>query len=151
DRPGIHLQRRPSGERGRAVPRGLARRHPRLRRGAARVLRRVPRGRGTLDLDSRNSRKGAGMKGRLFASLAMIASAVCVAQAVRPAGRTAQTVGSADVIEDEYVRCELLAPSTRSFRITRDLSVVAPGATSYSDASPVDSQLRDVSVVDLMS
>ena len=54
-------------------------------------------------------------------------------------------------VEDEYVRYELLAPSTRSVRITHDLSLVSEGATSYTDATPVDSQVSDVSIIDLMS
>jgi hypothetical protein len=78
------------------------------------------------------------MKRHFFASIVAIAtlSASGVAQ---------------HAVEDEYARIELLAPSTSSFRITYDVSVVTPGATSYSDVIPVGSQASDVSVIDLMS
>jgi len=68
-----------------------------------------------------------------------------VAQAFRPAQQPVTT------IEDEYVRYELLDPSTHSFRIARDVSVVTPGATSYVDAIPVRAQVSDVSVIDAMT
>ena len=51
----------------------------------------------------------------------------------------------------EHARYELLAPSTSSYRITYDLSLVTPGATSYLDTIPVGTQVSDVSVLDFMS
>lgn len=64
---------------------------------------------------------------------------------------TASLASAQTRVEDEYVRYELLAPSTSSFRITHDLSVVTPGVTTYSDGIPVRSQASDVAVIDLMS
>jgi hypothetical protein len=64
---------------------------------------------------------------------------------------TASVASAQTRVEDEYVRYELLAPSTSSFRVTHDLSVVTPGATTYSDGIPVRSQASDVAVIDLMS
>jgi hypothetical protein len=57
----------------------------------------------------------------------------------------------ASLVEDEYVRYELLDPPALGFRITHDLSVVTAGATSHSDGVPVDAQVSDVSVIDAMT
>jgi hypothetical protein len=57
----------------------------------------------------------------------------------------------ANPVEDEYVRYELLDPSASGFRITHDLSIVTAGATSHADGVPVDAQVSDVSVIDLMT
>jgi hypothetical protein len=77
-------------------------------------------------------------------AMALIAHAL-VAQAFRVAQQPVTT------IEDEYVRYELLDPSTHSFRVARDVSVVTPGATSYTAVIPVRAQVSDVSVIDAMS
>src|SRR5215831_6169819 len=66
-------------------------------------------------------------------------------------GQRGQAFTPANGVEDEYARYELLAPATSSFRITYDVSVVTPGATSYSDVVPVGSQASDVSAIDLMT
>jgi hypothetical protein len=55
-------------------------------------------------------------------------------------------------VEDEYVSYELFAPSTSTFRVVHDVSIVTPGGTSYSDVIPVRSlEATEVSVIDLTS
>src|SRR5205823_5252369 len=54
-------------------------------------------------------------------------------------------------VEDEYVRYELLAPSTHSFRVIYDVSAVTAGAGSYTDPIPRGVQTSEVSVIDLTS
>jgi hypothetical protein len=78
-------------------------------------------------------------------------SAVIVLLAASAHGYVPQDSKAAPAVEDEYVRCELLEPSTHSFRIAHDLSVVTPGVTTYAEAIPVRSQASDISVIDLMS
>jgi len=78
------------------------------------------------------------MKRRFFTFLVLVSAASALAQ---PGAQ----------VEDEYVRYELLAPSTNSFRVIHDLSVVTPGATTYADVIPARSQASDISVIDLMS
>src|SRR5262249_23307174 len=58
---------------------------------------------------------------------------------------------SGEPVEDEYVRYDLLDPATHSFQLTHDLSLVKAGATTYSDRVTVDTQMRDVSVIDVMT
>jgi hypothetical protein len=90
------------------------------------------------------------MKRHVFAALGVVALVTAGAQAyVAQASRPAQQPASP--IEDEYIRYELLDPSTHSVRITHDLSVVAAGVTSYADVVPGDSQPSDISTIDLMS
>jgi hypothetical protein len=62
-----------------------------------------------------------------------------------------KAVQAADQIEDEYVRYELLEPSTHSVRIVHDVSVVTTGATSHSDVVPAIGEISDVSVIDVMT
>ena len=57
-------------------------------------------------------------------------SAVIVLLAASAQGHMAQDARTATTVEDEYVRYELLEPSTHSFRVTHDLSVVTPGVTT---------------------
>jgi hypothetical protein len=92
------------------------------------------------------------MKRRLFACVGLVSAAsalvpVYAAQASKPASPGNQP----SAVEDEYIRYELLEPSTNSFRVIHDLSVVTSGATTYDDMIPARSQASDISVVDLMS
>ncbi len=88
------------------------------------------------------------MKRRLAVMLAIVLLPVLahayLAQAGGPASQPA-------AVEDEYVRYELLPPSTGSFRVAHDLSIVTAGATSYTDVIPRRSRASDISVIDLMS
>ena len=82
----------------------------------------------------------------LFAAIALMSAASIVAhaygaQASRPNVR----------VEDEYVRYELLDPSTSRYRITTDVSLVTPGATSYLEMVSAATPATDVSVIDLMT
>jgi hypothetical protein len=89
------------------------------------------------------------MKCRLVVAFAIVVLPVLTqayrVQAARPANPPAAAV------EDEYVRYDLMAPSTGSFRIAHDLSVVTAGATIYTDVIPARSGATDISVIDLMS
>src|SRR5579871_6642656 len=92
------------------------------------------------------------MKRRLlaFVVLASAASAFARPHAERTANG-AQSVTPANSVEDEYVRYELLQPSTNTMRISDDVSVVTAGATTYTDVVPAGAEIADVSVIDLMT
>jgi hypothetical protein len=85
------------------------------------------------------------MKGHL-ASLAIVALSSVLAYAYVP-----QTPAPVRSVEDEYERIELLAPDSGRFRVTYDVSVVAPGATAWTDATSDALPLEDVSATDLMT
>jgi hypothetical protein len=86
------------------------------------------------------------MKRCLAAFIAIgLVSLTGVAQAYRPAQQ------ADNAVEDEYVRYELLPPSSNSYRVTYDASIVTPGVSFYYDIIPDGTQVSDVSVVDLMS
>jgi hypothetical protein len=92
------------------------------------------------------------MKRRLFAFVVLVSAALApeaaTGQGARPLppGPTIE-----DQIEDEYVRYELLKPSTNTLRVTHELSVVTAGATSHADVVPAGAEVSDVSVIDLMT
>lgn len=92
------------------------------------------------------------MKRLLCAFVVLVSAASAFAQGTPArAGSVAQGVAPANSVEDEYVRYELLQPSTNTMRITHDLSLVTVGATSYADVIPASAQVTDASVIDLMT
>jgi len=92
------------------------------------------------------------MNRHLFTWLTIVAACSALTRAyVGHGAYAAQSLEAAGAVEDEYIRYELLAPSTGSFRVIHDVSVVTPGAATYADTIPVRSQATDISVLDLMS
>lgn len=92
------------------------------------------------------------MKWLLSAFVVLVSAASASAQQTPTrAGSVAQGVAPGNSVEDEYVRFELLQPSTNTMRITHDLSLVTAGATSHADVVPAGAQVTDVSVIDLMT
>jgi hypothetical protein len=92
------------------------------------------------------------MKRRLCAFVVLVSAASASAQQTTArAGPVAQGVTPANTVEDEYVRYELLPPSTNTMRITHDLSLVTVGATAHAEVVPAGAQVTDVAVIDLMT
>ncbi len=61
------------------------------------------------------------------------------------------TLASAQSQTDEYVRYDLSAPATSTFRVTYEVSVTAAGATSYSDPIKAGTTVSQVVATDLMT
>ena len=86
---------------------------------------------------------------RLILLLAIAAVPALQAQRPVPAASPSNT-GSA-WHTDEYVRYELLAPDTSSFRMAFEVSVTRAGAREYADPIRPGTEIANVSAVDLMT
>jgi len=88
----------------------------------------------------------------LPASLGWRAGALVVLLSCWPAMAPPQPASTLPAqTDDEYTRYELLAPETRSFRITYDVTVVKAGALFYWNGIRRGSEVSDIHVTDLMT
>lgn len=79
----------------------------------------------------------------------ILAAAIIVSSS--PIGAQAPSMAIMPGQADEYVRYDLSAPATSTFRVTYEVSVTTSGATTYSDAIKPGTVVTQVVVTDLMS